>query len=326
MQASSNQIPLRDLILGYRQLQPLSEPEEPHNWEIWHQGKRIDRRDTLLYGRLYLPASILEGLYIRRLSPTSQLKILGISDSALSQRGIALAHLERNTIKYHTNFLFSTDSALFGIQLLYNFGQEGFCDHGAYDSSTGDHEVGNSLSSKFPHGRFSAGGEIYYGLLNKSGGLSTGLRFVTLPSYTGFPYSMSLTLNPLMGGLSSTYSVVASPLCTLSSHFDFNFYSYESNLQLGTELWRASAQPSFGSVDWVRRRAEVIMSPQRTGLPDGFLDTTGCLKAKINQRGVMTFLWESRLKSLLYSAGVTIDFRGGENLFNGLGLLVQYSP
>ena len=41
-----------------------------------------------------------------------------------------------------------------------------------------------------------------------------------------------------MGNLSSTYSVLASPLLTLCSRFDFNVYSYESELNLGAELWR----------------------------------------------------------------------------------------
>jgi len=85
---------------------------------------------------------------------------------------------------------------------------------------------------------FSAGAEVYYALLNKSGGLSTGLRFTTLPKYHSFPYTMTLTLNPLMGNLSSTYAVKAGPYLSLCSRFDFNFYSYESGVMLGAEIWR----------------------------------------------------------------------------------------
>ncbi|KAL9621430.1 MAG: hypothetical protein Q9204_008119 [Flavoplaca sp. TL-2023a] len=59
----------------YRQLLPLRPPDPPWWWEIWHTGRRIDTRDALLYGRLYLPNSTLEALYLRRLSPTSQVKV-----------------------------------------------------------------------------------------------------------------------------------------------------------------------------------------------------------------------------------------------------------
>lgn len=40
----SSQIPLRALVPGYRHLQNLRQPDESWLWEIWQQGKRIDRR------------------------------------------------------------------------------------------------------------------------------------------------------------------------------------------------------------------------------------------------------------------------------------------
>ena len=42
--AKSSAIGLHHLVPGYRQLQDLRQPDEPWWWEIWHQGKRIDRR------------------------------------------------------------------------------------------------------------------------------------------------------------------------------------------------------------------------------------------------------------------------------------------
>lgn len=42
--SKSGLIPLQHLIPGYRQLQHLRQPDEPWWWEIWQQGKRIDRR------------------------------------------------------------------------------------------------------------------------------------------------------------------------------------------------------------------------------------------------------------------------------------------
>ena len=176
-----------------------------------------------------------------------------------------------------------------------------------------------------PHGRFSAGGEIYYGLLNKSGGISTGLRFATLPSHTGFPYTMTLTLNPLMGNLSSTYSVLASPLLALSSRFDFNVYSYESELQIGTELWRRKEKPLIEDLNWARLKMGHKILDDRSNHFDEQDDMAGCLKARLDQRGGLGLLWEGRVKELLYSCGATIDLRGGENMFRGFGVEVQYS-
>lgn len=42
--AKSSAIHLHHLVPGYRQLRDLRQPDEPWWWEIWHQGKRIDRR------------------------------------------------------------------------------------------------------------------------------------------------------------------------------------------------------------------------------------------------------------------------------------------
>lgn len=99
------------------------------------------------------------------------------------------------------------------------------------------------------NGRFSAGGEIYYGLLNKSGGMSLGGRFQTLPTHHGTPLTAALTFN-LLGHMSVTYAVMAGD-CTLASQFGFNFYSYESEWAVGMELWdkrRPAAVPPGGTV------------------------------------------------------------------------------
>ena len=328
----SSAIDLRFLVPGYRQLQDLKQPDKSSWWEVWHQGKRVDREDALLYGRLFLPRSTLEALYLRRLNPRSQLKISCVSDSRLPNGGTVLAHLQYDAAKHCTEYIYSTDSALIGVRGLYNFGVgpvSGYTSQKPSGSTiaTADEPATLSMVQGFPnaHGRFSAGGEVYYGLLNKSGGISTGLRLTTLPSHTDFPYTMTLTLNPLMGNLSSTYSVRASPLLALSSRFDFNVYSYESELQVGTELWRRRAKAVFDDLDWARIKMgeEVMTSKVQAARQDE--DLSGCLKATINQRGSIALLWEGRVKELLYSCGMTVDLKGGENMFRGVGVEVQYS-
>lgn len=136
---------------------------------------------------------------------------------------------------------------------------------------------------------------------------------------------MTLTLNPLMGNLSSTYSVLASPLLALSSRFDFNVYSYESELQVGTELWRRKEKPLMEDLNWARQKMGRKILDDRSNHFDEQDDMAGCLKARLDQRGGLGLLWEGRVKELLYSCGATIDLRGGENMFRGFGVEVQYS-
>ena len=169
------------------------------------------------------------------------------------------------------------------------------------------------------HGRFSAGAELYYGLLNKSGGISTGLRFTTLPNHTGFPYTMTLTLNPLMGNLSSTYAVKASPNLALCSRFDFNFYSYESELQLGCELWR---RRSNTDVEWAVKKLRPDWRRPTVGPDD---DVSGILKARVDQDWRIGVLWEGRIKELLFTLGASLDLKKREQVFRAVGIELQYS-
>ena len=290
------------------------------------------RAETLLYGRLFLPRSTLEALYLRRLSPKTQLKVSCVSDSRLPNGGTILAHLQHDAAKHNTEYIYSTDSALFGVRGLYNFGPDP-SPHPLVEAlhdptiSTANEAVALATAQAHsqPHGRFSAGGEIYYGLLNKSGGISTGLRFATLPSHTGFPYTMTLTLNPLMGNLSTTYSVLASRLLTLSSRFDFNVYSYESELQVGTELWRRKEKPLTENLNWARLKMKMEALDDQSNDSNNNSDMAGCLKARLDQRGGLGLLWEGKVKELLYSCGATIDLKGGENMFRGFGVELQYS-
>ena len=277
---------------------------------------------------------------MRRLTPKTQLKVQCVSDSRLPNGGSVLAHLQYDAARHCTEYIYSTDSALLGIRGLYNFGPDPTSSIPSYEHSSDPTvdaaneaaAIATIYQAAQPHGRFSAGGEIYYGILNKSGGISTGLRFTTLPSHTGFPYTMTLTLNPLMGNLSSTYSVLATPLLALSSRFDFNVYSYESELQIGTELWRRRARTIQEDLNWAREKAGKELLPVAPILAAAAAaaaaeegDLAGCLKARLDHRGGLALLWEGRVKELLYSCGMTVDMKGGENMFRGVGIELSYS-
>jgi len=306
----SSHIDLKNVIRGYKHVKELRRPDENWWWELWHAGKRIDRKNTLMYGRVFLPQSRLEALYLRRLTPTRQLRIAAVSDSNLNNGGTILALLQNDVGKYSTEYMYSTDSALMGLRGLYNFGPD---PRNAPTQPTSEHQV------EPVHGRFSAGAELYYGLLNKSGGVSTGLRFTTLPDHPGFPYTMTLTLNPLMGNLTSTYAVKAGPNLALCSRFDFNFYSYESELVLGCELWR---RRNTADIDWAVKKLRPDWG-QPTRSPDD--DVPGVLKARVDQDWRVGVLWEGRIKELLFTLGASLDLKKREHIFRSVGLELQYS-
>ncbi|KAF2718119.1 hypothetical protein K431DRAFT_349019 [Polychaeton citri CBS 116435] len=308
----SADVRLERLVRGYGHLQQLVRPEDSDSRAIWYRGKRVDRKDFLLYGRLYLPDSTLEALYLRRLSPTRLLRLNCVSHSDLPNGGAVLATLANDHGKYSTEYLYSTDSSLVGMRGLYNFG---FDPRLALAKPNVD-ESQPAHPWDHQNGRLSAGAEAYFSPVNKSGGISTGIRFSTLPIHGGFPYTMTLTLNPLMGNLSSTYAVKAGANLALCSRFDFNFYSYESDVVVGMELWRRRQAPA--DVAWAKRLI-------REGWQPASEEVDGVLKARIDQNGRAGILWEARIQELLVSAGAGLDFRQRDRLVGSLGVEISYS-
>ncbi|KAK0264342.1 Mitochondrial distribution and morphology protein 10 [Friedmanniomyces endolithicus] len=306
----SSAVHLGNLVQGYRQLTALQQPVVSRPTGTVRDGKDEERKDALLYGRLYLPTSTLEALYLRRISPARLLRIACVSDSALPNGGSILAVLQNDFGKYSTEYLYSTDSALLGMRGLYNFG---------YDPRFPDiYTSGRPPSHPWDHqgGRLSAGAEAYFSPLNKSGGISTGLRFTTLPIHTGFPYTMTLTLNPLMGNLSSTYAVKAGPNLAFCSRFDFNVYSYESDVMIGMELWPRQ-QPSV-DVAWA---TSMLRPDWKRAEPDA----NGVLKATVDNHGKVGLLWECRVKELLVSLGAGFDLQKRQRMLGNVGVEVSYS-
>lgn len=313
----SKDIRLRHLVRGYRHVQALRTPEADNWSDLLSTPDGAQQRDTLLYGRLFLPSSTLHAMYLRRISPTRLLRLTCVSDSTLPAGGSLLASLSNDQGKYSHEYLWSTDSSLFGVRGLYNFG---------YDPRSPDRPPTRAPQHPWDHqdGRLSIGGELYFSPLNKSGGLSTGLRFTTLPNHNGTPYTMTLTLNPLMGNLSSTYAVKAGQNLSLCSRFDFNVYSYESDVTIGLELWRQ--KKALEETAWARRKLtsgwKQTTSTWRAGLLD---DADSVLKARIGVDGRIGVLWESKVNELLISVGASVDYKHRENLVGNFGCEVSYS-
>ncbi|PWY63883.1 hypothetical protein BO70DRAFT_383624 [Aspergillus heteromorphus CBS 117.55] len=292
----SSLIPLRKLSPGYRQVQAPIAPVQTltadtilddANLSSNSNNGTTNKKATLFHATLHLPPpSTLNALFLRRISPTMQLTLAVCSTrgpplSKSAPQASLLTQLSHNTGKYSNEYLFSTDNALFGWRGLWNFGPD-------------PRDVSASGSPPSRLSLLSAGAEAYYSPVSSLIGMSTGLRFSTLPAATDlpssssspthpntssssssttttpistFPYTLTLTLTPLTGSLSTTYSLRASPNLAFSSRFGFNVYSWESEMVAGCELWRKprrSAIPDPANDDgleWARRKIRESVFP-----------------------------------------------------------------
>ncbi|KJR89325.1 mitochondrial protein [Sporothrix schenckii 1099-18] len=251
-----------------------------------HEARALVDKPALLYGRLYLPRSMLEAYMVKRLAPSVQLQLRAVSDAKLPNGGTVLGVMQLDRGRYGLEGLVSSDGGLLGVRGLYNFGhggkqqQETAMSLAGGGGGGGGGDVDDRLN-----GRFSAGGEIYYGTLNKSGGVSLGARFETaamagvpeknekngVTGVAGTPLTATLTINPLMGNLSAAYAVVAREDCSLATRFDFNVYSYESEWSVGMELWSTRRLAGLVAVDDAAATSPSSLTAPRTstfGIPE----------------------------------------------------------
>jgi len=213
-------IPLRKISPGYRQVQAPTAPIQTWGWESLldgaiitglKDGKRSEsstpndgevskedeakRKATLLHASLHLPPpTTLYALFLRRISTNMQLSLAvcstqGPPQSKSAPQASMLAHLSHDTGKYNNEYLFSTDNALFGWRGLWNFGPDP------------RHTRDNAPS---PLSLLSAGAEAYYSPISSLIGMSTGLRFTTLPAATEVPSPRSSPSYPHLSPPSPT--------------------------------------------------------------------------------------------------------------------------
>ncbi|KAH8653527.1 hypothetical protein BX600DRAFT_515793 [Xylariales sp. PMI_506] len=252
--AQSERIPLPDLLRSFKPLSELS--RESKGSEAWATEWATIDRNTMAYGRLYLPRSMLEALVVKRFNPRLQMQVSAVSDQTLRNGGTLLGMVQYDEGRYGVEGLASSDGGLLGVRGLYNFGgdvnnlQTPDAVSDESEGWNGGNSNGNGNSEREGiYGRFSTGAELYYGTLNKSGGMSLGARFATLPTHNGTPLTATMTINPLMGNISWTYAVMAGQHCSLATRMAFNVYSYESDWAIGMELWRKKGAWAVGQAD-----------------------------------------------------------------------------
>ncbi|KAG6284421.1 hypothetical protein E4U46_007113 [Claviceps purpurea] len=242
----SETVPLPELLRSYRPLTPLS----PLSLGIGNSSQTTPLEGhapspslpSLFYGRLYLPQSQLEALVVKRITPALQVQLSAVSAEYLRDGGTVLGLAQYDVGNYAFEGLVSSDGGLLGLRGIYNFGGDAHWaakrkTEGAATTTTSTTNGGPAERERI-YGRFSTGGEIYYGTLNKSGGMSLGGRFATLPAHKGTPLCATLTMNPLMGNIAASYAVKAGRHSSLASRLEFNVFSYESAWAVGMELWR----------------------------------------------------------------------------------------
>ncbi|CAO3621721.1 unnamed protein product [Mucor fragilis] len=247
--------------------------------------------DYLLYGRMFFPGARLEAMYVRRISEHVQYSVTAVNNARAYVSPQVAMQLQYDVGKWCSECSYTSDDGLLGLRALYNFGQP--------------------VSS----GQWSAGTELYYGVLDKSGGLSTGIRYRTLPSSNAPPISFTYTLNPIVGHMSTSYVAKVSDQLVMCSRFDFSIYSYESDLALGFEYRTKNKKPTIETQ--IDQGGVVTLTADRTEKLEGLI------KARWGFAKGLALMWEGRFKNTLFSLGLTADLRSTSPI-RTIGLEVQY--
>jgi distribution and morphology protein 10 len=374
---SSKNVRFKDMVDRFKVYDQPLRPIPKH--EEFLAGERVDSRDYLLYGRLYVPTGRLDALYSTRLSSTLQALVAAISDpradvrqsqstrTASSPRNIMLS-LQHDTGRWCTEYTYSAEDSMVGVRLLHNFGKLAAPSGNAEESErsgsvTMASRGGSGGTMKMKRideedamegglkGRISAGAEIYFSAKEKSAGVSTGIRFTTLPDATPPSFqpstesstsalpslsSSSITsahvsqpattitalFNPMMGHISGAYTARVSRDLSLSSRFDFNVYSYESEWTMGAEWWLRPSRSKPAS-DGTSDGPPTVSSPSLSDATSPY-DVTGVVKARASTSNDIALLWEGRLKNVLVGLGVASNLSSGTKPIKSFGLELSY--
>jgi len=267
---------------------------------------------------MYFPGSALEAMVVKRVSKSSQLLVKCVSHERLKNNGTMTFYFQKDTGRLSREYIFSTNEALLGFRCLYNFRQ-------------GAERLNTAL---YNNSSLSMGAEVWYGAMNMSPGLSTALRYSTQSTYTGKPLTITLACNPILGHISSTYSVRTSASSTFSSRYDFNVYSYDSDLSFGCELWRTSGNASalpFKKID-PKLAPHSKHSTQDQTVIEAFeslvkdTDFTSVIKvATTLGEKDMKLKWEGKFKDFLISTGVDIQLNSTVPDVKKCGFQIQYA-
>jgi len=232
----SGTVRFKDMVDRFKVYDQQRQPSEPHK----EGSKSVPKRDYLMYGRMYIPSGRLDALYAMRISPTLQGIVAAISEppshtpvsstsrvhNAQTECGLSnlMLSLQHDTGRWCTEYTWSADDGMLGLRLLRNFGRP----HPESDDAMEDWRVQGKKRVDEEEamegglkGRLSAGAEVYFSAKEKSAGVSTGIRFTTLPdaappstslgsqptpSSSQPPTTITAIFNPMMGHISGAYA------------------------------------------------------------------------------------------------------------------------
>ncbi|MBW0531059.1 hypothetical protein O181_070774 [Austropuccinia psidii MF-1] len=153
-------------------------------------------------------------------------------------------------------------------------------------------------------GRFSIGRELYFSTQKKSAGVSTGVRFCTIPD----PPGSALTQQPTIG-----------PNLAVVTQFDFNLFSFDLDITFAGE-WLQQRPLQIGSKvgghDVKLDAAKPIARKKDTqGLICSFWravsaqdNLVNILQARVSPMTGLTTMWEGRQQECLVGLGPTSEF------------------
>ncbi|KAI0747436.1 mitochondrial distribution and morphology protein 10 [Irpex lacteus] len=357
---SSGNVNVKDIIDRFKVYDQLRRPEGKE--QEWLAGERVDTRDYLLYGRIYVPTGRLEALYSTRVSPTWQASIAAISDPRYSLQTLEKARggsspsnmlfrLQHSTGKWCSEYTWSAEDQMWGVQCMHNFGKLA-----TSKDTTGEATKVRSRTKRVDEedamegglkGRISAGAEFYFSAKEKSAGVSGGLRFTTLPDATPPsaqvppsphneptscpppqpPTTITAIFNPIVGHISGAYAARVSRDLSLCSRFDFNVYSYESEWSLGAEWWTRRKQtkspPPPVVPDLSSPSLPLLVTPIEP-LEPVTDPVQGVVKARLSTTADVSVMWEGRIRNMLVSLGITSNLSSRVKPIRAVGLELSY--
>ncbi|KIP12715.1 hypothetical protein PHLGIDRAFT_32643 [Phlebiopsis gigantea 11061_1 CR5-6] len=358
----SRNVRVKDIVERFRVYDQPRRPEGKP--EEWLAGERVDPRDYLIYGRIYVPTGRLEAIYSTRIAPTWQAQIAAISDPRYSLNNAeryrsgasptnALLKLQHATGRWCTEYSWSAEDQMWGIQCMHNFGRIGNLHDAPDDLSKSKSKVKRVDEEDAMEGglkgRISAGAEFYLSTKEKSAGVSAGIRFTTLPDATPPsaqvpptpngatapkgppsqpPTTITAMFNPMLGHMSGAYAARVSRDLSLCSRFDFNVYSYESEWSLGAEWWTRRRHPHPRTEppavpDLSSPTLPLIVTPTQPALPPPD-EVQGVVKARASTTADVSLMWEGRIRNLLVSLGMKSNLSSRAKPIKAIGIELSY--
>ncbi|KAI9346540.1 hypothetical protein BDR26DRAFT_855733 [Obelidium mucronatum] len=218
---------------------------------------------TLMYGRLFEDYH-LEALVSQKLGEKNMLVLSGISDWESDNN----SHLEAQYV--HKN--------------------KDWCADVTYSST--DNVFGTSCHVRVPFTNWSAGGEVIYTASEKSGGISLGAKWVKVHE-RGVASILTFLCNPMMGYMNTTYTSTIRQNWVLSTSYDFNTYSYNSDLAVGI---------AYSPIDAENR----------------------LLKCRFSMTRGLALLLEGQFKRAIIGLGVSTNLGLGSTIRQSIGFEVQF--